>query len=143
MPPLAGSPAPSGNAQEKPEDPRLAEVKRLLFEQSKRFVSSCLEHLAEWRVEPGVVNFIFSRHNSGSVWADMLGSKDNQEALRQVCSQVLGEPVNIRVTLRDGDARSARAVPDARERAANDPMVRAFEQRFECVMLDVEDLRGC
>ncbi len=90
-----------------PEDPRLAEVKRLLFEQSKRFVSSCLEHLAEWRVEPGVVHFIFSRHNSGSVWADMLGSKDNQEALRQVCSQVLGEPVSVRVALRDGDAPEA------------------------------------
>ena len=47
------------------EDPRLAEVKRLLFEQSKKFVSSCLEHLAEWRVEAGVAHFVFSRQNSG------------------------------------------------------------------------------
>jgi len=87
-----------------PEDPRLAEVKRLLFEQSKKFVSSCLEHLAEWRAEPGVAHFIFSRQNSGSFWADVLNNKENQEALREVCSQVLGEPVSIRVTLRDEDA---------------------------------------
>jgi DNA polymerase-3 subunit gamma/tau len=126
----------------KEEDPRLAEVKRLLFEQSRKFVSSCLEHLAEWRVEAGVAHFVFSRQNSGSFWADVLGNKENQEALRQVCSQVLGEPVSIRVTLRDGDAIPARAVPDARERAGNDPVVQAFEQRFECVVLDVEDLRG-
>lgn len=86
-----------------PEDPRLAEVKRLLFEQSKKFMSSCLEHLAEWRAERGVAHFIFSRQNSGSFWADVLGNKENQEALREVCSQVLGEPVSIRVTLRDGD----------------------------------------
>jgi len=136
-PPLDARPA-AGAA----EDPRLAEVKRLLFEQSKKFVSSCLEHLAEWRVEAGVAHFVFSRQNSGSFWADVLGNKENHEALRQVCSQVLGEPMNIRVTLRDGDAKPARAIPDARERAANDPAVRAFELRFECVVLDVEDLRG-
>ncbi len=136
------APAAKTTPAASPEDPKLGEVKRLLFEQSKKFVSSCLEHVAEWRVSPGVAHFIFSRQNSGSFWADVLGNKENQEALRQVCSQVLGEPVNIRVTLRDGDARPARAAPDARERAASDPMVRAFEQRFECVVLDVEDLRG-
>lgn len=144
--PAARAAAPAPTAKESPaaavDDPRLAEIKRLLFEQSKKFVSSCLEHLAEWRAEPGVVHFVFSRQNSGGFWADVLGSKDNQEALRQVCSQVLGEPVNIRVTLRDGESKPARAEPDARARAASDPGVRAFEQRFECVMLDVEDLRG-
>jgi DNA polymerase-3 subunit gamma/tau len=127
---------------ETPQDPRLAEVKRLLFEQSKKFVSSCLEHVAEWRAEAGAVHFVFSRQNSGSFWADVLNNKENQEALRQVCSQVLGEPVSIRVTLRDEEVRPARAVPDARGRAASDPVVRAFEQRFECVWLEVEDLRG-
>jgi len=141
------SQAPSApSAKESPapavEDPRLAEVKRLLFEQSKKFVSSCLEHLAEWRAEPGAVHFVFSRQNSGTFWADVLGNKENHEALRAVCAQVLGEPVNIRVTLRDGESKPARAEPDARERATADPGVRAFEQRFECVMLDVEDLRG-
>ena len=154
-PAAAASPAPVRNqtsaavpapaAKQPPaavEDPRLAEVKRLLFEQSKKFVSSCLEHLAEWRAESGVVHFVFSRQNSGSFWADVLGNKENQEALRQVCAQVLGQPVNIRVTLRDGEPKPARAEPDARERASADPGVRAFEQRFECVMLDVEDLRG-
>lgn len=138
----AAPPAPRESLAAAAEDPRLTEVKRLLFERSKKFVSSCLEHLAEWRPEPGVVHFVFSRQNSGSFWADVLANKENQEALRQVCSQVLGEPLNIHVTLRDGDSKPARVEPDARERAANDPVVRAFEHRFECVMLDVEDLRG-
>jgi DNA polymerase III subunit gamma/tau len=134
MPSDAGNESPA----ERPVDPRLAEVKRRLFEQSKKFVSSCLEHLAEWRVEPGVAHFVFSRQNSGSFWADVLGNRENQEALRRICSEVLGEPVNIRVTLRDDEVRPR----DARERAESDPMVRAFEQRFDGVVLDVEDLRG-
>lgn len=146
MPSAVGSPQARPGLEPAPpvaiEDPRLAEVKRVLFEQSKKFVSSCLEHLAAWRFENGVAHFLYSRQDSGSVWADLLNSQENQEALRRACSQVLGETVSIRVTLQPVGAEPARSAPSARARAESDPAVRAFERQFECVWLDVEDLRG-
>ncbi|HEY6290969.1 MAG TPA: DNA polymerase III subunit gamma/tau [Terriglobia bacterium] len=123
------------------DDPRFAEVKKVLFDQSKKFVSSCLEHVVGWRYENGVAHFVYSRQNSGSFWADVLNNKENQEALRQACAQVLGEAVSIRVTLHEREAEPKPVPAGARQRAQNDTLVRAFEQRFECVWLEVEDLR--
>jgi len=120
----------------------LDEVKKVLFDQSRKFVSSCLEHVTGWRFENGVAHFMYSKQNSGSFWADVLNSKENQHALQQACAQVLGQAVTIRVTLQDVEAKQANAVPEARERARNDSLVRAFEQQFECLWLEVEDLRG-
>jgi len=124
-----------------PDDPQFAEVKKVLFDQSKKFVSSCLEHVVGWRYENGVAHFVYSKQNSGSFWADVLNSKENQEALRQACSQVLGESVSIRVTLQEREAEPGTARAAARVRAESDALVRAFQQRFECLWLEVEDLR--
>jgi DNA polymerase III subunit gamma/tau len=123
------------------DDPRLAAIKALLFNQSKKFVSGCLEHAVGWRFENGEAHFIYSKQNSGSFWADVLNGRENQEALRQACAQVLGEPVRIRVTLDDRETGKGPAIPEARERARNHAVVKAFEQQFDCVWLDVEDLR--
>jgi DNA polymerase-3 subunit gamma/tau len=123
-------------------DPRLAEVKKVLFDQSRKFVSSCLEHVTGWRFENGIAHFVYSKQNSGSFWADVLNSKENQQALQEACVQVLGQAVTIRVTLQDGGSKQGNTVPEARERARNDALVRTLEQQFECVWLDVEDLRG-
>jgi len=123
------------------DDPRLAEVRKVLFDQSKKFISSCLEHVAGWRYENGVAHFIYAKQNSGTFWADVLNSKENQDALRQACSQVLGETVSIRVTLQEGETEPQPARPGARERAESDTLVQAFAQRFECAWLEVEDLR--
>src|SRR5215472_2826602 len=94
-------------------DPRLAEVKRVLFDQSRKFVSSCLEHLTGWRFENGVAHFVYSKQNSGSFWADVLNSKENQQALQEACTQVLGQAVAIRVTLQEGEAKGP-MLPEAR-----------------------------
>jgi len=140
--PSAAAAAPASVAQGASQDPRLTEVKRVLFEGSHKFVSSCLDHAAGWRFENGVAHFLYSRHNSGSFWADVLNSKENQQALQEACAQVLGQAVTIRVTLQEAVTEQEHAVPEARERARSDALVRAFEQQFECAWLDVEDLRG-
>jgi DNA polymerase-3 subunit gamma/tau len=145
---LASRSAPAAAAAPAPitevavQDPRLAEVKKVLFDQSRKFVSSCLEHVTGCRFENGVAHFIYSKQNSGSFWADVLNSKENQQALQEACAQVLGQAVTIRVTLQDVEAKSGRAVPEVRQRARNDALVKAFEEQFECVWLDVEDLWG-
>jgi DNA polymerase III subunit gamma/tau len=123
-------------------DPNLAAVQKLLYDQSRKFVSNCLEHVTGWRFENGVVQLICARQNSGSFWADLLNKEENQEAVRQACSQVLGETVSIRVTLQEKAPGEAPTAVGARERAQLDPKVQAFEKRFECVWLDVDDLRG-
>jgi len=79
------------------EDPRLVAVKAQLFDQSKRFLSSCLDHLVGWHVEKGKVVFRFAQKDS--LYADLLKAREQQETLREVCAQVLGQPVRIHVEL--------------------------------------------
>jgi hypothetical protein len=77
------------------EDSRLAAIKVQLFDQSKRFLSSCLDHLVGWHFENGEVVFRFAQKDS--LYADLLMAREQHEALRGVCAQVLGQPVRIRV----------------------------------------------
>jgi hypothetical protein len=79
------------------EDPRLIAVKAQLFDQPKRFLHSCLDHLAGWHVENDMVVFRFA--DKDSLYADLLKAREQQETLRGVCAQVLGQPVRIRVEL--------------------------------------------
>ncbi|HEV2178230.1 MAG TPA: DNA polymerase III subunit gamma/tau [Terriglobia bacterium] len=130
----------SASEQEVVADPRLAAIKSLLFDQSKKFVSSCLDHVSGWRFENGEVRFTYARGNSGSVWADLLKGRENQEALRAACAEVLGQPVKIHVTLDEGEGKAVAARPNARERAGRDPRVGEFERRFECAWVEVKDL---
>ena len=120
------------------EDPRLSSIKAVLFDQSKRFLSSCLDHLAGFRVENGEAHFTFKHKDS--LYADLLKAREQQETLRAVCAQVLGQPVRIYVTLdvRPNEAQGPR--PSARERAERDPGVDAFKKKFDGALLDVQDL---
>jgi DNA polymerase-3 subunit gamma/tau len=120
------------------EDARLSSIKSTLFDQSKRFLSSCLDHLAGFRVEDGEVHFTFKHKDS--LYADLLQAREQQEALRAVCTQVLGQPVRIYVTLEELRAESQAPRLSARERAERDPGVEAFRKRFDGVLDSVQDL---
>jgi DNA polymerase-3 subunit gamma/tau len=119
------------------EDQRLAAIKSLVFNQSK-FLGSCLEPLVGWRFEDGAVRFTYSRKDSWA--ADALQSREQMEKLRAACTQVLGEPVKIYVTLEEPGPLSPSERPPARERAGKDSGVEAFRKRFDCALLDVKDL---
>jgi DNA polymerase-3 subunit gamma/tau len=120
------------------EDARLSSIKSTLFDQSKRFLSSCLDHLADFRIENGEVHFTFSQKDS--LYADLLKAREQQEALRAVCAQVLGQPVRIYVTLEELRAESQAPRLSARERADRDPGVEAFRRRFDGAFESVQDL---
>ncbi len=121
-----------------PEDPRLAAIKSTLYDQSKKFLSSCLEHLSGWRFENGEVRFLCPKKES---WvAEFLKSREQLDALRSVCAQVLGQPIKIYVTLEDQEGQTPAAGPQARERAGRDAGVEAFRKRFDCTLVDVKDL---
>ena len=132
----------SASHHENFDEQRLAEIKNLLFARSKRMISVSLDSAVGWRFEDGEVQFIFSSQNDGGFLAETLSQKENHEALGQACSQVFGKPVRVRVTLQDGDRKAEPAVLEAPDRARRDSLVRAFEQRFDCVWMSVEDLRG-
>jgi DNA polymerase-3 subunit gamma/tau len=119
-------------------DARLSNLKTLLFDQSKKFLSSCLEHLSGWRFEDGEVRFLYAQKDS--VYADLLKSRDQQETLRSACAQVLGQPVRICVTLEEQGAETRGARPNARARAERDAGVEAFRKSFDCTLVDVQDL---
>jgi DNA polymerase-3 subunit gamma/tau len=120
------------------EDARLSSIKAALFDQSKRFLSSCLDHLSGWRFENGEVRFTFGHKNS--LYADLLKAREQQETLRAVCAQVLGQPVRIYVTLEEQGAEAQVPRLSARERAERDPGVEAFRKKFDGTLVGVQDL---
>jgi DNA polymerase III subunit gamma/tau len=132
--PSEGAPSVAGG-----QDPRLAAIKTLLFDQSK-FLSSCLNPLAAWRFENGEVHFVYSKD---ATWAvDLLKAREHQQKLTSVCEQVLGPPVRIYVTLQEARNEIGEQRPSARERAGRDELVAAFQRRFDCAVVDVRDLTG-
>jgi DNA polymerase-3 subunit gamma/tau len=120
------------------EDARLSSIKAALFDQSKRFLSSCLDHLSRWRFDNGEARFTFARKDS--LYADLLQAREQQETLRAVCAQVLGQPVRIYVTLEEQGAEAQAPRLSARERAERDPGVEAFRKKFDGALADVQDL---
>jgi DNA polymerase-3 subunit gamma/tau len=120
------------------EDAQLSSIKAALFDQSKRFLSSCLDHLARFHVENGEAHFTYDHKDS--LYADLLKAREQQEALRAVCAQVLGQAVRIYVTLVEQRAEAQVPRLSARERAQRDPGVEAFRKKFDGVLEDVQDL---
>ncbi len=135
---VAAASRPVDSEQTAGEDARLAAIKTLLFSQSKKFLSSCLEHLSGWRFEDGEVRFLYAKKESWA--ADFLKSREQLDALRSACDQVLGQPVKICVTLKDQESETRVAQPTARERAERDAVVEAFRKKFDCTWVDVTDL---
>jgi DNA polymerase-3 subunit gamma/tau len=135
--PATAAKLPAGGPTPVAEDSRLTAIKAVLFE-SKKLLSSCLDHLSGWHFENGEARFVFPK--SASFYADLVKSREQFEALRSACAQVLGQPVRIHVTLEEQDGQAAARPPSARERAERDAAVEAFRKKFDCTLVDVEDL---
>jgi len=119
------------------EDPRLAAIKSKVYDQSK-FLCNCLEHISRWRFENGEVTFFYAPKDA--FFADLLKSREQQEILRTVCSQVLGQAVKICVRLEEQEIEARGERPSARARAERDQTVEAFRKKFDGTLLDVKDL---
>ncbi|HEV2234233.1 MAG TPA: DNA polymerase III subunit gamma/tau [Terriglobia bacterium] len=119
------------------EDSRLTAIKALAHK-TQKYLGTCLDPAVGWRFENGEVRFLFARKDAGIM--DMLNSRTQQEMLRSICSQVLGQPVKIYVTLQDKQEGGRTARPSARERASQDAGVEAFKKRFDCTVVDAKDL---
>jgi hypothetical protein len=142
-PPAPVAPKPPAPVQ--PSTPRatatrdatLAAIIGKVYGQSN-FLGSCLEHVASWTYENGEATFVYNLKDS--FFAELLKNREQQETLRAVCTEVLGQPVKIcvRLELQEVEARVDR--PNARERAERDQTVEAFRKRFDGTVLDVKDL---
>jgi hypothetical protein len=119
------------------EDAVLAAIKAKVYGQSN-FLGSCLEHMTRWRFENGEVTFFYAPKDS--FFADLLKSREQQEILRTVCAQVLGQPLKICVRLEELEVEARGERPSARERAERDQTVEAFRKKFDGTVLDVKDL---
>ena len=78
------------------EDGRLAVIKEKVYRQSN-FLGSCLDHMSGWHFENGEAVFRYAQKDS--FFAELFKSREQQEILRSVCAQVLGQPVKICVEL--------------------------------------------
>jgi DNA polymerase-3 subunit gamma/tau len=130
-------PAPVETAAPANEDPRLAAIKSKVYGQSN-FLGSCLEHMSGWRYVNGEAEFVYAQKDS--FFADLLKSREQQETLRAVCAEVLGQPVKICVRLEEQKNEARVERPSARERAEHDEAVEAFRKKFDGTVLDVKDL---
>ncbi|MDR3675840.1 MAG: DNA polymerase III subunit gamma/tau [Acidobacteriota bacterium] len=141
-PPVASTPPPAPVETAAPsavagEDPVLAAIKTKVYGQSN-FLGSCLEHMTTWHVENGEATFVYAQKDS--FFADLLKSREQQETLRTVCAQVLGQPVRICVRLEEQEKEARVERPNARQRAERDQNVEAFRKKFDGTVLDVKDL---
>jgi DNA polymerase-3 subunit gamma/tau len=130
-------PAPVATAAPANDDSVLAAIKSKVYGQSN-FLGSCLEHVAGWQFEHGEATFVYGQKDS--FFADLLQSHEQQETLRTVCAEVLGQPVKICVRLEMESVEPQMDRPNARERAERDQSVEAFCKKFEGTVLDVKDL---
>ena len=129
--------APVETAASASEDALLAAIKSKVYGQSN-FLGSCLEHMSSWRCENGDATFVYAQRES--FFADLLKSREQEEILRTVCAQVLGQPVRICVRLEEQEVGARVERPSARERADRDQTVEAFRKKFDGTVLDVKDL---
>jgi len=134
---LQRPPVPVESAPPAQDDAVLAAIKSKVYGQSN-FLGSCLEHMADWRFENGEATFIYAQKDS--FFADLLKSREQEETLRTVCTEVLGQPVKICVRLEMESAGLRVDRPNARERAERDQTVEAFRKKFDGTVLDVKDL---
>ncbi|MEE8177869.1 MAG: DNA polymerase III subunit gamma/tau [Acidobacteriota bacterium] len=107
-----------------------------------KLLSNFLEHnLVGWRLQDGQARFTFSEEVR---WAlDILTEHENRELLRSICSEVLGQPVQISVSVEESGnapADEGRVRLSPRERAERDPRVRAVIERFKGAWLGTRDL---
>ena len=94
--------------------------------------------MASWRFENGEATFVYAPKDS--FFADLLKSREQQETLRAVCAEVLGQAVKICVRLVEPEDQARVKRPSARERAERDQTVEAFCKKFKGTVLDVKDL---
>ncbi len=128
-------------------DPRLAAIRAAIFAKSK-LLATALDPLLSWQFESGEARFVFAPKDKW--FADLLNTRERQEILQAAAEQVLGGAVKIRVTLGDGEMPRRQApdrLPDqapaqthAQRRVESDPVVEAFRKRFDCTLVEVEDL---
>jgi hypothetical protein len=119
------------------KDARLAAIISKVYGQSN-FLGSCLEHVASWTCENGEATFVYSQKDS--FFAELLKNREQQETLKAVCAEVLGQPVKICVRLEMQEVEAPVDRPNVRERAERDQAVEAFRKRFDGTVLDVKDL---
>ena len=94
--------------------------------------------MSSWRFDNGEATFIYPQKES--FFADLLKSREQQEVLRTVCAQVLGQPVKICVRLEEQEVEAGVERPNVRERAERDQTVEAFRKKFDGTVIDVKDL---
>ena len=135
--PLPAAPGETPTPVAPSHDAVLDTIKAKVYGQSN-FLGSCLEHMVGWRVQDGEVTFSYAQRDS--FFADLLKSREQQEVLRAVCTQVLGKPVKICVRLEQQEGVTPVERPNVRERAERDEAVEAFRKKFDGTVLDVKDL---
>ncbi len=119
------------------KDGKLVDIVAKVYAKSN-FLGSCLEHVTGWSFQNGEATFVFLQKDS--FFAELLKNREQQETLRSICEEVLGQAVKICVRLGVQESGAKTDRPDARERAARDQTVEAFRKRFDGTVLDVKDL---
>ena len=107
-------------------------IKAAILAQQK-FLGELVEHVSRWELDGGEMRLYFPTESRAL--AEMLQARDPMEKLRNITSQVVGQPVRVCVRLEaapaaGGVARGTRGSPELRAQFEQDPIVRAMLERF-------------
>jgi hypothetical protein len=141
----AAAAAPARVAEAAPVAPQpwsgpIKEIQQLAYSKSK-FLGSILEQARRWEAESGELRLFFAAEKRAL--AEMLQGREHVETLRQIASQVLGEPQRICVRLEAREQGRGSPLPgELAARVEQNPIVHRMLQSFGGRILDVTKNRA-
>jgi len=141
---------PPGPELERPfESPEIEAFRKAVFAKSK-FLASLLDHVTQIQLGDSALHLGFGPA-SKNIYA-MLNTKEQIATLGQICQNVFGKNVHLKLTLSegpegkapspqtDGDARNPvrRFVTEGADEISKDPLVRSFLETFRAEIVNIK-----
>ena len=112
-------------------------AKQAIEQKAKRFVSA-LDHAESIKVDGELLSIVYSDQNR--TYKTNIESRENRRAIEEICREALGHNVTLSVSVGGQSASEATAEKEntlARQKAENDPGVRALKEKFRGELVEV------
>jgi DNA polymerase-3 subunit gamma/tau len=113
-------------------------AKQAIEQKAKRFVSA-LDHAESITVDGELLSIVYSDQNR--TYKTNIESRENRRAIEEICREALGHNVTLSVSIGGQSASAATAEKEentlARQKAENDPRVRALKEKFRGELVEV------
>jgi hypothetical protein len=113
-------------------------AKQAIEQKAKRFVSA-LDHAESITVDGELLSIVYSDQNR--TYKTNIESRENRRVIEEICREALGHNVTLSVSVGSQSGSDATAEKEentrARQKAENDPGVRALKEKFRGELVEV------